>query len=138
MKNGIPEQTIANQGLIELSKNSLGLIATNDCHYLNADHAEAHNVLLCIQTGKTVEDNDRMSMASEQFYVRSSEEMQALFAATPEAISNTVSIAERCNLTLEFGKFYLPKFEVKILKNLLTNTWSARRLKGSKSSCPIF
>lgn len=114
MENGISEQTIANQGLIELGKElSIPLIATNDCHYLNADHAEAHNVLLCIQTGKTIEDKDRMSMASEQFYVRSPEEMQTLFAATPEAIANTVSIAERCNLTLEFGKFYLPKFEVK-------------------------
>ncbi len=63
MENGIPEQTIANQGLIELSKEfSIPLIATNDCHYLNANHAEAHNILLCIQTGKTIEDTDRMSM----------------------------------------------------------------------------
>ena len=70
MENGIPEQKIANQGLIELSKElSIGLIATNDCHYLNREHAEAHNVLLCIQTGKTVEDTDRMSLSSDQFYV---------------------------------------------------------------------
>lgn len=114
MENGIPEQKIANNGLIELSKElSIGLIATNDCHYLNREHAEAHNVLLCIQTGKTVEDTDRMSMSSDQFYVRSPEEMHELFAATPEAIANTVDIAERCNLTFEFGKFYLPNFEVK-------------------------
>jgi DNA polymerase-3 subunit alpha len=114
MENGIPEQKIANQGLIELSKElSIGLIATNDCHYLNREHAEAHNVLLCIQTGKTVEDKDRMSLSTDQFYVRSPEEMHTLFAATPEAIANTVDIAERCNLSFDFGKFYLPKFEVK-------------------------
>ncbi|NTW07838.1 MAG: PHP domain-containing protein, partial [Syntrophaceae bacterium] len=87
MENGIPEQKIANEGIIELSKElSIGLIATNDCHYLNIEHAEAHNVLLCIQTGKTVEDTDRMSLSSNQFYVRSPEEMCELFAATPEAI----------------------------------------------------
>jgi DNA polymerase-3 subunit alpha len=137
MENGIPEQTIANQGLIELSKElSIGLIATNDCHYLNADHAEAHNVLLCIQTGKTIEDNDRMSMASEQFYVRSSEEMQALFAATPEAISNTVSIAERCNLTLEFGKFYLPKFEVKNPEESLDEYLERKAIEGLEKLMP--
>ena len=114
MENGIPEQKTANRGLIELSKElSIPLVATNDCHYLNIEHAEAHNILLCIQTGKTIEDNDRMSMSSDQFYVRSPEEMQTLFAATPEAISNTVGIAERCNLNFEFGKFYLPKFEIK-------------------------
>ncbi|MFO7570067.1 MAG: DNA polymerase III subunit alpha [Smithellaceae bacterium] len=114
MENGIPEQTTANNGLIELSRElSIPLVATNDCHYLEAPHAEAHNVLLCIQTGKTIEDTDRMSMSSEQFYVKSPAEMQALFAATPEAIENTIAIAERCNMTFEFGKFYLPKYEIK-------------------------
>jgi DNA polymerase-3 subunit alpha len=138
MENGIPEQAIANQGLIELSKElSIPLIATNDCHYLNADHAEAHNILLCIQTGKTVEDNDRMSMASEQFYVRSPEEMQALFAATPEAVTNTVSIAERCNLTLEFGKFYLPKFEVKNPEESLEDYLERKAVEGLEKLLPI-
>ena len=114
MQNGLPEQEIANRGLIELSRElSIPLIATNDCHYLNAEHAEAHNILLCIQTGKTIDDTDRMSMSSDQFYVRSPEEMQTLFSETPDAIDNTVSIAGRCNLSLEFGKFYLPKFEIK-------------------------
>ncbi len=114
MENGLPNQKIANAGLIEISKElSIPLVATNDCHYLAAEHAEAHNILLCIQTGKTIEDSDRMSMNSQQFYVRSPEEMKTLFASTPEAIANTISIAERCNLTLEFGKFYLPKYEIK-------------------------
>ncbi len=137
MENGIPEQKIANQGLIELSKElSIPLIATNDCHYLNADHAEAHNILLCIQTGKTIEDNDRMSMTSDQFYVKSPAEMHALFAATPDAIANTVSIAERCNLTFEFGKFYLPKFEVKNPEETLEDYLQRKAVEGLEKLLP--
>lgn len=113
MENGIPDQKITNQGLIELSKElSIPLVATNNCHYLNADDAEAYKVLRRIRKVKNFKDNDRMSM-TDQFYVKSPEEMQALFAATPEAIANTVSIAERCNLDLEFGRFHFPKFEIK-------------------------
>ncbi|HDQ04967.1 MAG TPA: DNA polymerase III subunit alpha [Deltaproteobacteria bacterium] len=114
MENGLSDQTMANKRLIEISKElSLPLIATNDCHYLNREHAQAHDVLLCIQTGKTIEDKDRMSLGSDQFYFRSHEEMLELFAATPEALFNTISIAERCNLSLELNKFYLPNFEIK-------------------------
>jgi DNA polymerase-3 subunit alpha len=131
MENGIPEQKIANEGLIELSRElSIGLIATNDCHYLNMEHAEAHNVLLCIQTGKTVEDTDRMSLSSNQFYVRSPEEMCELFAATPEAISNTLDIADRCDLTFEFGKFYLPKFEMKKPEETLESYLERKAVSG--------
>lgn len=138
MENGIPEQKIANLGLIALSKElSIPLIATNDCHYLNADHAEAHNVLLCIQTGKTIEDNDRMSLSSEQFYFRSPEEMKELFAATPEAITNTVSIAERCNLTFEFGKFFLPKFEVKNPEESLEDYLQRKAEEGLEKLMPV-
>ena len=137
MENGIPEQSIANKGLIELSKDlSIPLIATNDCHYLNADHAEAHNILLCIQTGKTIEDNNRMSMTSDQFYVKSPAEMHALFAAIPEAIANTVTIAERCNLTFEFGKFYLPKFEVKNPEETLEDYLQRKALEGLEKLMP--
>ena len=137
MENGIPDQKIANRGLIELSKDlSIPLIATNDCHYLNADHAEAHNVLLCIQTGKTIEDKDRMSMTSDQFYVKSPEEMQALFADVPEAIANTVSVAERCNLTFEFGKFYLPKFEVKNPEESLEDYLERKAIEGLDKLLP--
>ncbi len=137
MENGIPEQKIANEGLIELSKElSIGLIATNDCHYLNMEHAEAHNVLLCIQTGKTVEDSDRMSLSSNQFYVRSPEEMHELFAATPEALSNTVHIAERCNLTFEFGKFYLPKFEMKKPEETLESYLERKAESGLEKRFP--
>ncbi len=77
---------------------------------LNREHAEAHDVLLCIQTGKTIEDNDRMRLGTDQFYFRSPEEMHQLFSSTPEALSNTVSIAERCNLSLEFGKVLSAEF----------------------------
>ena len=137
MENGIPEQKIANQGLIELSKElSIPLIATNDCHYLNADHAEAHNVLLCIQTGKTIEDKDRMSMQTDQFYVRSPREMHELFASTPEALENTVKIAERCNMTFEFGKFYLPNFEVKHPEETLEIYLERKAVSGLEKRMP--
>jgi DNA polymerase-3 subunit alpha len=138
MENGIPDQKIANRGLIELGKElSIPLVATNDCHYLNAEHAEAHNVLLCIQTGKTIEDTDRMSMATDQFYVRSPEEMQALFAETPDAIANTVRIAERCNLTFEFGKFLLPKFEVKNPEETLEDYLDRKATEGLEKLMPV-
>jgi DNA polymerase-3 subunit alpha len=113
MENGLPEQKKANQGLIELSRRlGLPLVATNDCHYLKQEDAEAHEVLLCIQTGKTIEDSDRMRFGTDQFYFRSPDEMKRLFSYCPEAIENTVQIAEKCNLTLEFGKFFLPNFEI--------------------------
>jgi DNA polymerase-3 subunit alpha len=117
MENGLPEQKKANEGLIELSRRlGLPLVATNDCHYLKQEDAEAHEVLLCIQTGKTIEDADRMRFGTDQFYFRSPDEMKRLFSYCPEAIENTVQIAERCNLTLELatqtGKFFLPNFEI--------------------------
>ena len=119
MENGLPEQTKANQGLIELSeRHGFPLVATNDCHYLNRDDAEAHEVLLCIQTGKTMDDAERMKFATDQFYYRSPEEMKQLFAYCPEAIDNTVRIAEKCNLTLSTGSFFLPHFEINLDETL--------------------
>lgn len=113
MENGLQEQKKANEGLIELGhKLGLPLVATNDCHYLNREDAEAHEVLLCIQTGKTIEDADRMRFGTDQFFFRSPDEMRQLFSYCPEAIENTVLIAEKCNLSFEFGKFFLPKFEI--------------------------
>ena len=117
MENGLPEQKKANEGLIELSRKlGLPLVATNDCHYLKQEDAEAHEVLLCIQTSKTIEDSDRMRFGTDQFYFRSPDEMKRLFSYCPEAIENTVKIAEKCNLTLELasqtGKFFLPNFEI--------------------------
>ncbi|MBM4314022.1 MAG: DNA polymerase III subunit alpha [Deltaproteobacteria bacterium] len=113
MENGLPEQKAVNRGLIELSKNhGFPLVATNDCHYLAQTDSEAHEVLLCIQTGKTMDDKERMKFGSDQFYFRSPEEMKSLFAYCPEAIENTINIAEKCNLSFSFGSFYLPHFEV--------------------------
>ncbi|MHB8090776.1 MAG: DNA polymerase III subunit alpha [Syntrophales bacterium] len=113
MENGIPEQKQANEGLIELSrKYSIPLVATCDCHYLNREDAEAQEVLLCIQTGKTLQDVERMRFSTDQFYFRSPEEMKRLFNYCPDAIENTGKIADRCNISFEFGKFYLPTLEV--------------------------
>jgi DNA polymerase-3 subunit alpha len=113
MENGIPEQKIANKGLLELSKElSIPVVATNDCHYLNREDAEAQEVLLCIQTGKTMDDDDRMRMTTDHFYFKSPDEMKALFSYCPAAIENSLAIAERCNLTLDFDKILLPHFEI--------------------------
>ena len=138
MENGIPEQKIANTGLIEISKElSIPLVATNDCHYLNRDHSEAHNVLLCIQTGKTIEDTDRMHLSTDQFYLRSPEEMHQLFSLTPDALSNTVSIAERCNLSLEFGKFYLPNFVINNPEETLNDYLERKAREGLEKLMPV-
>ncbi|MGB8657162.1 MAG: DNA polymerase III subunit alpha [Candidatus Zixiibacteriota bacterium] len=89
---------------------SLGLVATNDCHYLKKEHSAAHDALLCIQTGKKLTDADRLRFANDEMYFKSPEEMKALFAEFPSAIENTVRIAEQCNLDMEFGKTHLPEF----------------------------
>lgn len=113
MENGLPEQQLANQGILEISRKlSLPVVATNDCHYLRADDAEAHEVLLCIQTGKTLDQPDRMRFETNHFYLKSPEEMRRLFSYCPEAIDNTVHIAEKCNLSFEFGQFFLPHFKL--------------------------
>jgi len=113
MENGLPEQKKANDGLLEISRLlSIPVAATNDCHYLNREDAESHEVLLCIQTGKTLDDANRMRFSTDAFYFRSPDEMRQLFNYRPDAIDNTKEIADRCNLSFEFGKFFLPKFEV--------------------------
>ena len=111
--NGIEEQNLVNQGLIRLSKDSgIPLVATNDAHYLRRTDAKAHEVLLCIQTGKKITDEDRMRFSTDDFYIKSPEEMSALFKNVPEALENTAKIAERCNVELEFNKLHLPEFRV--------------------------
>jgi DNA polymerase-3 subunit alpha len=138
MENGIPEQKIANAGLIEISKElSIPLIATNDCHYLEREHAEAHDILLCIQTGKTINDPGRMHLSTDQFYFRSPEEMYQLFSLTPEALSNTVSVAEKCNFSLETGKFYLPNFEVKNPEESLNVYLERKAREGLEKLFPV-
>lgn len=111
--HGIPEQKMVNQLLIRMH-NELGieLVATNDVHYTYAEDAQAHDILLCIQTGKKVSDEDRMRYEGGQYYFKSEEEMRSLFPYAPEALDNTHKIAERCNVEIEFGVTKLPKFEV--------------------------
>ena len=111
--HGIPMQRQVNQGIMRLSKElNIPLVATNDCHYINAEDWEAHDILLCIQTGKKVSDENRMRYEGGQYYVKSEEEMRRLFPYAPEAIENTHRIAERCNVEIEFGVTKLPRFEV--------------------------
>ncbi|MGE5790048.1 MAG: DNA polymerase III subunit alpha, partial [Syntrophaceae bacterium] len=113
MENGIPEQSLVNEKLIEISKElSIPLVATNDCHYLERADSEAHEVLLCIQTGKTMDDAGRMRFTTDAFYLKSPDEMKELFSYCPEAIENTVAIAEKCNLKLDFNQVFLPHFEI--------------------------
>jgi DNA polymerase-3 subunit alpha len=112
-ENGIPEQKIANRGLLELS-DELGIkvVATNDCHYLSKGEAYAHEVLLCIQTGNTISNPKRFRFSTDDFYFKSPEEMTRNFSYCPESLQNTLEIADRCNLELEFGKNYFPNFPV--------------------------
>ena len=111
--HGIREQAVVNQGLLRLHEETgIPLVCTNDCHYLAPEDAEAHDVLLCIQTGKLVEDEKRMRYEPRNFYVRTTEEMEKLFSHYPEAIANTEKIAGLCNLEFTFGKYHLPEFRV--------------------------
>lgn len=108
----LEQEKIINEGLIQLSKElSIPLVATNDIHYLNQEDSEAHEILLCIQTGKTIHDKDHLKFSSNQFYFRTHQEMFNLFEHIPEAISNTLEVAKKCNLELEFGHFHLPHYE---------------------------
>ena len=111
--HGIPTQKTVNQGLMRMSRElSMDLVATNDIHYILAEDAAAHDILLCIQTGKKVSDENRMRYEGGQYYVKSEEEMRELFPYAQEAIDNTHKIAERCNVEIEFGVTKLPKYEV--------------------------
>ncbi len=111
-ENFIDEQEPVNRGLIEISNElHLPLVATNDCHYLTRESAYAHEVLLCIQTGKNMDDANRMKFSNDEFYVKTPQEMTELFKGTPEAISNTVEIAQRCNLELDFNTYHFPQYE---------------------------
>lgn len=111
--HGLSEQKFVNQGLMRISSETgIPLVATNDCHYLYKEDAEAHDVLICIQTQKNVYDEDRMKYEGGQFYVKSPEEMEEVFHYIPEAIYNTEEIARRCNVEIEFGKYHLPQYPV--------------------------
>ena len=111
--NGIKEQVLANQRLVQLARKlDIPLVATNDAHYLKREDAYNHEILLCIQTGKRMSDEDRMRFETDELYVKSPEEMSEYFAAFPDAIENTVKIAEKCNVEFEFGHTILPNYDV--------------------------
>ncbi len=111
--HGIPEQKKVNHTLIELAKEyDLGLVATNDVHYIKKEDAKYQDLMLCIQTNAKVADEDRMRFETDEFYLKSEMEMRALFAPVPESLENTQKIADECNVEFEFGKLHLPKFPV--------------------------
>ena len=109
--NGIQEQTTVNNGLLELSRSEgIPVVATNDCHYLNPDDVEAHDILLCIGTGSTIQDARRFRFRTTELYYKSPEQMEKEFAFAPEALDNAVRIAEECNYRIPFGKHFFPQY----------------------------
>ena len=111
--HGMAEQKRVNDGILRLAKAlELPIVGTNDLHYPAKEDARAHEVLLCIQTGKTIKDKERWRFSTDQFYFKSAEEMKRVFADLPEAAKNTIAVAERCNLQLQFGQLRLPKCQV--------------------------
>ena len=111
--HGIEVQKKVNEGLFELAEElNIGLVATNDAHYLTKKDARIQDVLMAIQMGKTVDDPTRMKFETQEFYIKDADEMAALFPDHPEALENTVRIAERCQVEFEFGKYHLPEFDV--------------------------
>ncbi|ADL13378.1 DNA polymerase III subunit alpha [Acetohalobium arabaticum] len=116
---GLRKEKIINHSLIELGEEmDVPLVATNDVHYLNQEDAQAHDVLLCIQTGKLLTTEDRMKFPNDEFYLKSGQEMADIFSEVPQAIENTVEIAKRCNVELDFDQTYLPYYDVPEEKNL--------------------
>ncbi|MBQ1675579.1 MAG: DNA polymerase III subunit alpha, partial [Oscillospiraceae bacterium] len=111
--HGIAEQTVVNRALLRMHQETgIPLVCTNDAHYLRREDAESHDVLLCIQTGKTVDDENRMRYEPQNFYLRSTEEMEELFSGYPDAVENTQRIADRCQMEFTFGKYHLPEFKL--------------------------
>ncbi|GAC1546240.1 MAG: DNA polymerase III subunit alpha [Vulcanimicrobiaceae bacterium] len=120
MRHGIPEQDIVNDGLIKLAREMhLPLVATNDSHYLNRADAQAHDVLLCIGTGKTVQDTSRMKFMTDEFYVKSAQEMRDLFKDVPDACDNTLAIAKRIDIRIPEKQFNIPLYPVPRSETLL-------------------
>lgn len=111
-ENAIPEQKIVNEGLLKIGKElNIPLVATNDVHYLKKEHAKSHEALLCIQTQTTLDDPNRMKLQTNEFYFKSPDEMKKLFSYHPDSIKNSLEIASRCNLELDFSSIHLPKYE---------------------------
>ena len=111
--HGLEQQVAVTEGTVKIAR-AIGapLCGTNDSHYLEADHSRAHEALLCIQTGTTMSDPNRWKFSTEEFYLKSADEMRAVFKDLPEAYRNTLAVAERCNVDLQFGQFHLPNYQV--------------------------
>ena len=139
-KNGIPEQEIVNENLIQISQElSIPLVASNDIHYINKEDARAHEILLCIQTATNLSDSKRLKFATDAFYFNSPEEMSKNFSEVPQALENTIRIAEKCNLEIDFRQAQLPEFKVPpeynintYLKTLCYNGLNERYAKVTK------
>ena len=126
--NGIEQQERVNQTLLDISQRlSIPLVASNDCHYLDKEHVRAHDVLLCIQTGKTIHDNQRLKFRTDQLYFKSRAEMHAAFKDYPGALSNTVDIANRCNIDFDFKTYHFPRFADE--SNLSSDELFTRRVR---------
>ncbi|CEQ01382.1 DNA polymerase III subunit alpha [Paraclostridium sordellii] len=111
--HNLPEQKEVNSGLIKLSKEiGIGLVATNDVHYVRKEDSKIHDILMCIQMGKTVNDPARMRFGSDEFYLKSRQEMESIFPDVQEALDNTVKIAQRCNVEFDFNTIHLPQYDV--------------------------
>ena len=111
--HGIREQAEVNRQLLKIHEETgIPMVCTNDAHYIRKEDAESHDILLCIQTGKTVDSENRMRYEPQNFYLRSTEEMEALFAGYPDAVANTQRIADMCQLEFTFGKYHLPEFQL--------------------------
>jgi len=118
MENNIPDQKGVNEGLIKLSKElNIPLVATNDVHYLEKEQSKAHEALLCIQTQTTLDDPNRMRLKADEFYFKDPELMKRNFSYAPEAIRNTLEIAEKCNLVLDFSKIHIPRYDPPVGKS---------------------
>ncbi len=111
--HGMPEQKLVNNGLARISRETgIPLVATNDAHYVAREDAKLQDVLLCIQTGRTLDDPNRMRFSGDEYYLKSTQEMEELFGEYEGALENTVKIAEKCNFKFTFGKYHLPRFEL--------------------------
>lgn len=111
-ENGLPEQNFANEVLFDMSKRlSIPLVATNDCHYLDKEDVRAHEILLCVQTGNTMDDPKRFKFGTDQLYFKSKEEMASAFGRHPDSLSNTVDIANRCHVDFDFNTYHFPRFD---------------------------
>jgi DNA polymerase-3 subunit alpha len=111
--HGIPEEKTAIKGIFDLSRRlEIQVVATNDTHYLKRDHSKAHDILLCIQTNKNLDDLNRMRFATDEVYFKSSDEMAFLFKETPEVLQTSLEIAEKCHVVLDFESIHMPHFTV--------------------------